>query len=147
MAKEAEKGRAATFSIRGVQRDASGDENVVELITEGDVIFCDDCVLLRYEESEISGMEGSSTSIELRKNSVSMVRTGDTSVTMHFEKGKQYFSQYQTPYGAMSISVFGNEVYHNVNARGGKVRLDYLIDMDGMQSFENSFSVDVKVKQ
>ena len=139
-------GRNATFSIRGVQRDAAGDENVIELITEGDVIFSEDCVFLRYDESEISGMEGSRTSIELRGNSVDMVREGDTSVTMHFEKGKHHHSHYQTPYGAISISVFGNSVYHKVNERGGKVRLDYHIDMDGEQSFENTFSIDVKVK-
>jgi hypothetical protein len=42
--------------------------------------------------------------------------------------------------------VFGSSVFHNVNEKGGKVRLGYILDMDGAQSFENTFSIDVKVR-
>ncbi len=136
----------ATFSIKGVQKDFFGEENVVELITEGDVTFLGDHVLLQYDESELSGMAGNSTSIELRENSVSMVRSGDANVTMHFEKGKRSFSHYNTPFGAISMSVYGNSVYHKMDAKGGQVQLDYILDMDGGQSFEYMFSMDIKVK-
>jgi hypothetical protein len=86
MSKRKETNRKATFSIKGTQKDSSGEESVVELITEGEVVFKKDCVLLTYDEGELSGLEGHRTSLELRENSVSMERTGEYGVTMRFER-------------------------------------------------------------
>ena len=138
--------KSATFSIRGVQRDIDGEESVIELITEGDIIFKDDCVLLKYEESEFSGMFGVTTNLEIRKDSVSMVREGSSSVEMFFEKGKQFQTRYNTPYGGLSMQVFGSNVDHKIDECGGFLRLDYILAVEGANSVSNSLCMDIKVK-
>ena len=100
--------------------------------------------MLSYEESELSGLEGHQTNLRLHSDAVDMERVGEFGVSMHFERGKQHLTQYETPYGPIAVSVFGNQVYHAIDENGGKVRLGYVLDLDGAQSYENTLSIDVK---
>ena len=136
--------RAAIFSIKGVQRDQSGEESCVEMMTDGVVQVEDGCTVLSYEESALSGLEGHRTHLRLSEGAVDMERVGEFGVHMHFEKGRQHLTQYETPYGPLAVTVFGNQVYHALDETGGKVLLEYVLNLDGAQSFENTLRVDIK---
>ena len=45
--------------------------------------------LIKYEESEITGLKGNTTVLKIEKDSVTMIRYGKNSGTMYFKEGIQ----------------------------------------------------------
>lgn len=137
--------RKALFTILGMQRDCDGEENRVELMTQGTVERQENGILLRYEESEATGMAGSRTQLTLGCGSVDMQREGEYGMKLHFERGKQFYSRYETPYGSMGLSVLSREVSHRFTAKNGKVKLDYILEFDNNVSYENQLEISVRI--
>lgn len=142
-----DKHYSVRLHLRGVMRDAQMRCDTVELHTQGRMILdeSENRVILIYDEDESSGMQDSLTRLVLRDGCVDMCREGDCAVAMHFEKGKQFLSQYQTQHGALAVSVFTNRVLYRVDDRGGKIRLGYVISVENGPSTENTLSIDVQV--
>lgn len=133
--------------LRGQMRDEEMRCDSVELQTTGRMILDDAAhtITLDYDEDETSGMEGSATRLILQDGCVDMCRQGDCAVAMHFEKGKQFLSQYHTQYGPLNVSIFTNRVLYKLDDRGGRIRLGYVISVENGPSTENTLSIDVKV--
>ena len=87
------------LSVRGEQYFDGCDPDNTELMTEGTMTLLPDGLLLRYEESELTGMEGTTTTFELRGPQVRLIRTGKVNSQMVFEEGRQHTSLYETPFG------------------------------------------------
>lgn len=134
------------LKLRGVMRDAQSRCDTVELQTTGRMIFEDDgTIKVLYEEQEDSGLGQSITQLRIKDGCVDMSREGDTIVSMHFEKGKQYLSQYRMEQGMLNVSIFTNRVLYKLDDRGGKIRLAYVISIENGPSSENSLSIDIAV--
>ena len=77
---------------------AEGDE--MEINTDGTLSYNDGRAEFSYNESEITGMEGSRTSVVFDKDNaglVSMLRDGTVSTALTFERGKRHHCVYNTP--------------------------------------------------
>ena len=76
------------LSIRGEQYFDGIDPDETELMTEGTMELADDGIVLSYEESELTGMEGTTTTFEVKGPRVTLTRSGtvltpvDTKVLM-----------------------------------------------------------------
>ena len=86
-----------TLFIRGEQYYDDVDPDGVELMTEGTMEVTGDGLRLTYEESELTGMEGTTTTFEVRGPQVILTRAGGVNSQMVFEAGRQlrdmvYFS-------------------------------------------------------
>ena len=93
------------ISIRGEQAFLDTGVDVTEFVTEGRLTPTDWGVLLEYEESALTGMEGTHTAFQVRPKSVALIRTGAFHSQMIFELGKKHYSLYDTPYGTMTIDI------------------------------------------
>lgn len=135
------------LKIRAMMRDAQQQCDTMELTTLGKMVVDESCgrYVIVYDEGENSGMLGSHTRLELQDGRVEMSRQGECAITMHFEKDKQFISQYQTEHGALVVSTFTNRVMYQMQDRGGKISLGYLINIESGPSTENSLFIDVKV--
>ena len=127
----------------GMPEDADGN---VEIITEGKLYKRNGKTYLRYDELPISGMEGCVTTLIMDKDRVKMRRSGDDRGTgeIVFEKGKRYFSEYETPMGLLPLEVLTNHVNNKLNEDGyGDVDIDYHISLEGLIDGRNMIKISV----
>lgn len=122
---------------------ASKSEDVIELVTEGFFYEEGEYSFITYDESEISGMEGTKTTLMIKEDYVSMKKNGSHISTMVFEKGKRYKSSYKTPYGEMSMEILTKEIYINkeLNPFNIKIDIDYEIIIKGFFEGKNKMNI------
>lgn len=132
--------------IIGTQRDEEGEENTIELVTEGKLYRKDGADYITYDESEISGMENSKTRLRLEKDRVQMKRTGQSSSDMVFCKEQNHVLDYRTPYGIfkMEIATDSLEVEIREEIVGSTVDISYTLTMvDSDSSTENKLKIEI----
>ena len=121
------------------------EEEIIEINTEGTMKIDGTQVSLVYEESEITGMEGSSTVISFDSDNsgfVSMIREGAVSTTLLFERGKRHHCVYNTPIMPFEICVKTLTVENEI-LTSGRMKLDYIIEIRGAKAERNKFEMSV----
>ena len=134
------------ISIKGMQAyEGSGDDSI-ELVTEGRLLDCgDDGLSLSYQESELTGMEGTLTTFQVEKSGrITLLRMGEVNSQMVFEEGRRHLSLYQTPYGDLSVGILANKVRNTLNMSGGELEIDYAIEIDHALAGQNLFQIKVR---
>lgn len=107
-----------------------------EMLVEGRLVTNGERVELLYEESEISGMQGSVTTIGFERNApglISMNRTGTVLTSLVFEEGKRHFSVYDTIFSSFQVCVRTLYVENKLLTEG-KIDIEYLIEIHGAQA-------------
>ena len=64
------------LSISGTQRFGEDAPETTELVTEGELERRDGALILSYEESELTGMEGTVTTFRIAPPVITLQRTG-----------------------------------------------------------------------
>ena len=93
------------ISIKGTQKYDGGEPGAVELVTAGRLAQDEAGYTLSYQESELTGLEGTMTTIQVEGEQVTLMRVGEFNTQMVFREGRRHLSMYNTPYGAMAIGV------------------------------------------
>jgi len=134
------------ISIKGLQTydDDSTADGDIRLLTEGDFEFQDGAYFIDYEETELTGLEGTKTSIEVGKDYVSLQRNGTVNTHMLFMKDRKTSTYYSTPYGDMQIDIFTDNLNIDVSPSGGKINVDYFIDINNMSTGKNNFEIEIR---
>ncbi len=107
-----------------------------EFFAEGRMVADDSRVEIVYEESLLTGMAGSVTTIGFDRSDpsvVSMYRQGLVDTSLVFEEGKRHISVYTTPFGAFELCVHALTVRNNL-LESGTIELDYLTDLRGART-------------
>ena len=73
------------ISVEGTQRFVGEESQTVQVVTEGTMKTEGDTVYLSYEESEVTGMEGTTTTFAVKGERVELVRTGAVQSKMGLE--------------------------------------------------------------
>ncbi|WP_312280051.1 DUF1934 domain-containing protein [Oscillibacter sp.] len=134
------------ISVRGEQYFDGCDPDGTELTTEGTLRPLPDGLLLRYEESTLTGMEGTVTTFELRGQKVFLTRAGKVNSQMIFEEGRQHTSLYETPMGELSVDILTSYLRHSLTERGGLLEIRYSIAVDHTATGKNAFKIRVRPK-
>lgn len=127
------------LTVKGTQAVANSDINEMELVTEGRYYKKGDAYYITYKESEVTGMNGTTTTLKVAEGKVTLMRFGAVNTQFIFEQGQKHVSYYDTTYGAFTIGILANEVNINVDDSGGEIRVDYLLEIDNNKSGENDF--------
>lgn len=133
------------LKIKGKQTNIEGEENIIELITEGKLYNKNGSYYLVYDETEISGMEGSTTTLKIQGQKISMKRFGNNSSNLIFEKGQRHRTEYMTAYGDMTLEVMTDKINVNISSETGKGNIDLLYRLnlsDNMES-NNHLTIDI----
>ena len=134
------------LSIRGEQYFDGIDPDATELMTEGFMTLTEDGMVLSYEESELTGMEGTTTTFEVKGPRVTLTRSGAVNSQMVFEEGRQHTSLYETPFGELSVDIQTSTLKHNLSERGGLMEIKYSIAVEHTVTGRNCFKIRVKRK-
>ena len=134
------------ISIKGMQKYEGNDPGTVELVTAGRLMKDKAGYTLSYQESEITGLEGTLTTIQVEGEQVTLMRMGEFNSQMVFQEGRRHLSMYNTPYGAMSVGVNTRHLLADLSDKGGDIEIDYAIEIDHAVAGENTFRIDVREK-
>ena len=128
-----------------MQEPDDGSPEATDMWMEGRLITGTQRVELVYEETELSGMGGSITSIGFDRESpalITMMRSGPVSTAMVFEQGKRHFCVYDTPFSSFQICVRALEVDNRLLSDGVLI-LEYQIEVQGAQAERCRMTVSV----
>lgn len=134
------------LSIRGEQYYDGVDPDATELMTDGTLELTEAGLRLNYQESRLTGMEGTSTTFEVRGPQVILTRTGKVNSQMVFEEGRQHTSLYETPFGDMSVDIGTSRLRQELTAAGGELEIHYSIAVQNTVTGRNCFRISVREK-
>lgn len=135
------------IKVRGEQYFDDIDPDATELTTDGTMVLTEDGMILSYEETELTGMAGTTTTFTVAGPRVVLTRSGSVNSQMVFEEGKQHTSLYETPFGELSIDIQTSKLLHNLTERGGLMEIKYSIAVEHTVTGRNCFKVQVRRKK
>ena len=135
------------ISIKGTQTYENAEPETIELVTEGRLMDCgDEGYTFSYQESELTGLEGTLTTFQVEPERITLMRMGMVNSQMVFQPGKRHFSMYDTPYGALSIGINTRKMRSSLNQDGGEIEIDYAIEIDHAVAGESLLRIHVREK-
>ena len=134
------------LSIRGKQSYPGQDPEIIELVTEGTMTSIDGGWDISYEESDLTGLAGTTTTFRVEPACVTLTRQGPLSSQMVFRQGVPHESLYQMPFGAMMITVCANKVYFDLKEQGGIIDLVYAIEIENTAAGLIEYHLDIQAK-
>ena len=132
------------ITVKGIQVSADAPAENSELMTEGEYSFEDGCGSFTYEETALTGMEGTTTHFDFSPGEVTITRTGTVSSRMVFVEGKKNVFLYNTPWGSMTMDIDTHKIENAMTPTGGSIDIDYTLSFDRAVVSRNRFSVKIK---
>ena len=134
--------KSAVISIRSFS-DLDKDE-VIEVVTPGKFHLGESEFKAVYEESEISGMDGTTTTLVIKDDVLVLEREGSTSTRMEFKKGEDVISLYNTPYGMMNINISTKELDIDMDEDGGVIYTKYVLGLERQPGITTELKVKIR---
>lgn len=124
--------------------DKAGNEDVIELLTEALKEKDDDCIVIKYDESDITENRSSKTKLKIYKNKMIMTKVGDISSRMEFEENQSYKNIYSTPYGNFNLEFNTLQFKNSLDESGkGSIYIEYKIIFSGSDESYNKIIIDI----
>jgi len=126
---------------------SAADDDVIEFSTDGVIRENGKNLELEYEECAEMGMENTVTTLIFPKeepNSLNMVRTGENSAGLVFsDKEKRQPCSYNVGGYPFDFCIYTRNIDNGITMTGGVLKLDYVIEMHGMKTQRNRFTIKV----
>ena len=132
------------ISINSVFAYEDGEEQRMEFSTDGHYFYEDEVGCLSYEESPVTGLEGTRTSLFVMPDQVVVDREGTVTSRMIFRKGLKSAFQYATPFGNATMGIDTRRIDQRMGESGGHVEIDYVVDMEHAVASRNRFQITVE---
>ena len=133
--------------IRSLFGDGVEEESAVDFTTDGLYTFDGSTACLTYLESEVTGMEGTRTSVMVMPDKVVVDRDGSVTSRMIFREGEKNAFLYDTPVGSATMHMNTRGLQSRFNEHGGHVEIDYVLDVEHAFVSRNRFKLTVKEQQ
>ena len=138
--------KIVTLSIEGRQTYEDQAPEIIELVTDGTMEFRNGGWDISYEESELTGLAGVTTTFRVEPDKVTLTRKGALNSQMIFQKGVVHESLYQMPFGALMLSVKATSVFFDILPEGGVIDLSYNIEIENTHAGVIDYHLDIRAK-
>ncbi len=132
------------ISFHSVNGYDDEEPDSLEFFTDGQYLFQDPVACLSYQESEVTGLEGTRTSVTILPDQVVVDRAGTVQSRMIFKEGSKSSFLYSTPFGQATMGVDTRSIRQSVDEHGGRVEIDYVVDMEHAVVARNKFSITIQ---
>ena len=134
------------ISIRSCPRyDGDDEPETIELMTAGKFYRKNGIYYIIYQESELTGLEGVTTTLKADPNRVVLIRNGAFASQMIFECGEKHVGLYHVPgAGSMTMSVSAQRIDNTLTDDGGLLKVEYSVEINHTLAGENIFEIEVK---
>lgn len=116
----------------------------VDLITTGRLYGRNGKFYISYEESELTGMEGSRTTLKIEPKQITMTRTGTYPSQMRFAEHERQVGLYQTELGEVAVSTHTSQLTSSIDENGGALAIDYTVEIDASLAGAHRFELSVR---
>lgn len=124
--------REVLIHLRGTQQYADQPPDEIELTTEGILRKEGERLSVSYQESELTGLIGTTTTFELTDDRIVLRRTGAAASCMEFALGEVHKSLYETAMGALLLTVCATKIENNLDENGGNLTVCYDITIEDL---------------
>lgn len=135
-----------TIRITGKQCFDGKEEDQMEFVTDGKLYDRNGYTYVVYDETEVSGLTGSKTTLRVKGETVKMKRSGEDGygTELYFEPGKRFSSSYETPFGVLGLEVLTKSVINNLDAEliKGRIDIEYDVSLGGIAEGKNKLTID-----
>ena len=138
--------KTVMLSIVGKQSYPGQEPEIIELVTDGTMEFRDGGWDISYEETELTGLAGVTTTFRVEPDKVTLTRKGALNSQMIFQKDVVHESLYQMPFGALMLSVKATSVFYDILPDGGVIDLSYNIEIENTQAGVIDYHLDIRTK-
>jgi len=132
-------------SVIGLRINDGVEPDLMELVTEGKYKqMVNGGWYISYQESETTGMEGTTTTINVDGGVLTLNRFGAVNTQFIFQQGKRYLSHYDTGSGSFTVGITANNVDINLDEHGGNIHLGYEIAVNDGDMTYNDVLMEVR---
>lgn len=135
------------LSVCGRQAYQDQEPDVIELVTEGTMEYRDGGWDIQYEESELTGLAGVTTTFRIEPDKVILTRTGKLRSEMVFQEGQNHNSLYQMEFGALMITVCATRIFVQLDDNGGMIDLVYTIEIEQSTAGTIDYHLEIQAKE
>ena len=132
------------LSIYGRQAYMDQEPDAIELVTEGTMEYTDNGWDISYEESDLTGLSGVTTTFRVEQGKITLRRTGRLSSEMVFQEGLNHSSLYQMEFGALMVTVCATRIFAQLAEGVGSVDLVYNIDIENSATGTVDYHLDIR---
>ena len=136
--------RKVMLSVCGKQAYMDQEPDKIELVTEGTMELRDGGWDICYEESDLTGLGGVTTTFRVEPGKVTLRHTGNLVSEMVFQQGLSHESLYQMPFGALLLRVTSKLVFFDIVEDGGTIDLSYDIDIENSAAGVIDYHLDIR---
>lgn len=130
--------------VVGIQRDCDGESDNIEIKTEARYCEKKNSTYLIYDESEITGMEGSKTKLRIEEDRIVMMRSGSVETKMEFVEGDKTDVVYKCPHGIFNMDVKTDEIsVERFEDKISNISIKYTMCFDGGYETENCLYIKI----
>lgn len=134
------------LSICGRQTYDGQEPDVIELVTDGVMELKDGGWNISYQETELTGLLGVTTTFRVEPGKVILTRRGKLHSEMIFQEGVCHESLYQMEFGALMISVRAQQVFFDLTPEGGMIDLAYDINIENSAAGMVDYHLEIRAK-
>ena len=127
-------------SVHAYDRD---DSESFDFCTDGSYSYENGVGRLSYWESEVTGLPGTLTSLEISPMGIVVDRSGTVTSRMEFREGLRNVFQYNTPFGFADVGMDTHRLRADFDEHGGQAELDYVLDLEHALAVRNKFRLKV----
>lgn len=131
------------ITIKATQKAPGEPQQTMEFVTGGMMRQYGSKLRISYEESDMIGMDGVTTTFEVEGSRVSILRSGKLESRMDFVEGKKTESLYSLEFGAMLLGVTARHVDAKVGTAGGEIYLEYAVELEQQALGVNTYDIKV----
>ena len=136
--------RDMTIVLRSSQRYPQQEPEEMELTVHGKLYFRGGSVFISYEESAMTGMENTRTTLKVEPGRVEIIRTGKNHSRLCFQEGLRHESPYRTPYGLLQLATVTHHLVTHMGQEGGTLSIRYQVELEGQLASENHLQIEVR---
>ncbi|OPJ63406.1 DUF1934 domain-containing protein [Clostridium oryzae] len=134
--------KKAVISISSIQEGRK--EDAIEVLTPGNFTKHQNGYSAEYDETKISGMEGTTTKIEISPEKLMLIREGTTTTKMEFEKNNKCTTMYTTQYGSLELVIETKNLDIDIDDNGGNIFINYNMLIGGVQTEKTELKINIK---
>ena len=114
--------RDVVISMHSIEGCDTDDQGIVDFSTDGHYFKDGDTSCFSYLETDVTGLEGTRTSVIVRPDEVVVDRDGMITGRMVFREREKNSFLYSTPYGTATLGVSTKKIRHSFNDRSEERR-------------------------
>ena len=128
-------------SVHGYDQD---DSQTVDFTTDGYYFREGDASCFSYLESDVTGLEGTRTSVIVKPDYVVVDRDGYITSRMIFKEGEKNTFPYDTPFGTANLGIKTRRIKQRFDEEGGELEVDYVVDMEHALVARNKIQLKIR---